>query len=72
MCKIMGRDQKQKCPSCNSNNVVPIVYGMPASELMEQAERGEVKLGGCVVTGEDPGLYCQDCGREFYKEVDRG
>ena len=68
----MGRDQKQKCPSCDSNNVVPIVYGMPGSELMEQAERGEVILGGCVVTDNDPGLYCKDCGSEFYQEEGRG
>ena len=67
----MGRDQKQKCPSCNSNNVVTIVYGMPSSELEEQAQRGEIILGGCVVTENDPELYCKDCGREFHKERSR-
>ena len=68
----MGRDQKQKCPNCNSSNVIPIVYGMPAPDLQEQAERGEVKLGGCVVTDEDPDLYCNDCGSEFYQEGSKG
>ena len=68
----MGRDQKQKCPSCNTNNVVPIVYGMPGSDLEEQEQRGEIILGGCIVTDNDPELYCKDCGREFYREEGRG
>jgi hypothetical protein len=50
------------CPECGSNtNVVPIVYGYPSPELREAAERGEVFLGGCVITGDDPLWYCDDC-----------
>ena len=68
----MGRKQKQKCPTCNSWNIVPIVYGMPGADLEEQEQRGEVILGGCVVTDNDPDLCCKDCGREFHKEEGRG
>jgi hypothetical protein len=36
------------CVLCD-RPVVPIVYGMPGPELFEQAERGDVVLGGCVL-----------------------
>lgn len=43
-----------KCPKCGGK-VVPIVYGMPAPELYEKAQRKEVVLGGCCITEEgDP------------------
>lgn len=35
-----------------------IVYGMPGPELFEAAERGEVLIGGCVITGDDPTHGC--------------
>lgn len=34
------------CPKCKSNNVIPIMYGYPAPEAMEEAEKGNLKLGG--------------------------
>lgn len=37
------------CPKCKSNNVIPIMYGYPAPEAMEEAEKGNLKLGGCEV-----------------------
>jgi hypothetical protein len=33
------------CPKCKSNNVVLIVYGFPAPNALEEAEKGNVKLG---------------------------
>jgi hypothetical protein len=53
------------CPECGSENVIPIVYGKPGEELIEKAERGEVKLGGCVVTDDSPYRYCAECGNEW-------
>ena len=46
---------------------MPIVYGLPAPELFESADRGEVVLGGCVVgfPGEDPTHACKACGTRF-------
>jgi hypothetical protein len=41
--------------------VVRIVYGYPSEELREEAERGEVALGGCCVTGDDPTHLCRAC-----------
>lgn len=50
------------CPHCGSGKTATILYGMPAPEAMEQAERGEIVLAGCVVSGIDPQLACRDCG----------
>ena len=43
------------CPNCSSPSI-PIVFGLPAFELFEAAERGEVALGGCVVGEVEPEL----------------
>jgi DNA-directed RNA polymerase subunit RPC12/RpoP len=53
------------CPSCGSDRVVEIVYGLPAPELAERAKRGEVALGGCMVDEENPTNRCLACGHEF-------
>ena len=59
-----ARDEYPECPQCGSReNVVPIIYGYPGPELRDAAERGEVKLGGCVISGDDPRWYCKD--REY-------
>ena len=53
------------CPHCGSSNNIPIIYGKPSDALLEKAEKGEVVLGGCVMTP-DRNLYrCKDCGADF-------
>lgn len=54
------------CPRCGSR-AVPILRGYPSPEAFAMAERGEVVLGGCVVTADDPAFACTgfDCGLEF-------
>ena len=56
------------CPKCNSKNIIPIVYGYPSLELSKEAEKGQVHLGGCCVTDNDPEWYCKDCEREWKKQ----
>ena len=34
--------------------IVPLVMGLPGPTLLERADRGEVILGGCIVTGFEP------------------
>ncbi|GAB2971220.1 hypothetical protein GCM10027212_07430 [Actinotalea caeni] len=59
------------CPECGSGRVVPIVYGMPAPELVEQAGRGDVELGGCCLMVDEhgrlvaPDRSCRACGHDF-------
>ncbi len=58
----VATDEYPECGECGSrDNVVQIVYGHPSPELREAAELGEVFLGGCVITGDDPLWYCNDC-----------
>lgn len=54
-----------RCPDCGRHRAVPIVYGMPAPDLIRAAERGEVALGGCGVTDHDPEWECAVCGCRF-------
>jgi len=67
-----------KCPTCKTGKLIPIVYGFPGRALMEQSERGEIKLGGCSVTevfdpkrgfiSGDPELYCPKCEERFFRD----
>jgi hypothetical protein len=34
--------------------LVPLVMGYPTKETAERAMRGECKLGGCIVSGQEP------------------
>ena len=66
------------CPTCKAGRLIPIIYGLPGRELMEQSERGEVELGGCSVTevhdselgfiSGDPELYCPKCEGRFFRD----
>ena len=49
------------CPACASP-MIQILFGMPTPEAFEAAERGEIILGGCCVTGSDPEWQCPKCG----------
>ena len=63
-----------RCPSCASGRLLSIAYGLPLPETIERSERGEVILGGCIVTTvihpefgvvSDPELGCPACERKF-------
>jgi hypothetical protein len=49
------------CPACGGAGV-PIAYGLATYQAGKAAERGEVVVGGCEVTGEDPDYRCGSCG----------
>ena len=53
------------CPDCQQPNVAPILYGLPGEDMIDAAERGDIVLGGCIITGRDPGWLCRVCGRRF-------
>ena len=64
-------ESKRRCPFCGSHEVVPILYGLPGPEMMEQAEAGKIALGGCCVTGDDPNWHCNKCGHEWGRPKER-
>jgi len=44
-------------PKGGSPRLVPLVMGLPTRETVERAKRGEVILGGCIVSGFEPKYY---------------
>ena len=55
----------KSCHHCGSKEVAEILYGLPGTEAMAAAGRGEVVLGGCCVSPEDPTHVCRACGSEW-------
>jgi hypothetical protein len=44
-------------PKGGPPRLVPLVMGLPRRETVERAKRGEVILGGCIVSGFEPKYY---------------
>jgi hypothetical protein len=60
-----------KYPKCGSDNVIKIAYGLPAPETIDAYHRGEIALGGCCITDNDPTHYCKDCKSKFILEKNK-
>ena len=59
------RDGK-KCPEClDEKSIITIEYGFPGQEMREKYERGEIKLGGCVISEDNPEYHCNKCENEW-------
>ena len=50
-----------RCAKCGRHVRKKVVYGYPCPELMEQARRGEVVLGGCEVGEPIDPWWCDHC-----------
>ena len=62
-------DDAGRCPRCHSDEVVPVVYGMPSAELVEESRAGRVALGGCTIWPDSPEWRCVACGHEWRTHV---
>ncbi|MBR4447201.1 tetratricopeptide repeat protein [Methanobrevibacter sp.] len=63
-------NEKPVCPDCGGK-LIPIIWGYPSSDLLEKSLRGEVYLGGCVITI-PTNFHCKSCEKEFcidYEDV---
>ena len=58
-------EENPKCPNCGGDETIPIIYGLPLPSMGEKERRGEVLLGGCIVSGNDPEWYCKVCKNRF-------
>lgn len=58
-----------KCPFCGKRNTIPIQYGMPIYEAFLDEQLGKIKLGGCIITENNPSRYCKDCKKSFGKNT---
>lgn len=56
------------CPACAKAKLVPIVYGLPTSDLGGREAALEIVLGGCCVTDNDPELACLRCEAQFMRD----
>ena len=57
------------CEGCGTP-IAPVIYGYPSHELMEKAQRGEVRLGGCVVPfGIERRLNDSFCGSCMWERI---
>lgn len=55
----MPNDRRPKCPRCDSDQVIPIVYGYPVERTFHEAREGKIALGGCCP--EDEKWHCKSC-----------
>lgn len=63
----MAKNKTEPMPPCRicGGETIPIAYGMPGGKLIKLAQKGKIKLGGCVVPSMDaminPPGWCDDC-----------
>lgn len=58
---IKSRYDTDVCPDCGKK-LIPIIYGLPAPELLRSDKNGEdYILGGCLVSYDNPTDYCKNC-----------
>ena len=57
----------KKCPHCGASEAAKIFYGMPefSEELEAAIKNGEIFIGGCLITGNDPKYKCRSCGFKY-------
>ena len=61
--------KKRQCPNCESQKVIPIIYGYidGSPQVTQQIEDGKIETGGCCVSDESPKWKCQDCNESYGK-----
>ena len=64
----MERTTPSRCPRCNSDEVIPILYGTPSPEMVEESRAGRVALAGRMVWPEAPDWRCVVCGHEWHAD----
>jgi hypothetical protein len=58
--------RKPKCPSCGKQRGIPFVHGEVSDPaVIAQAERGEIALCGCALSGTDPDWHCTACSHRW-------
>ncbi len=67
----LGSDQADQgtgeaCPYCHvQGRIVPIRYGRPSRATLDRWKRGEIELGGCVISSDSPYSHCRACDKDF-------
>jgi hypothetical protein len=45
--------------------MLPLRYGYPSPEMVEESYAGRVVLGGCILFPDSPDDRCSSCGHEW-------
>ena len=53
------------CPECGAAAGVPILYGLPSPEFINELEPGTVAFGGCAFSDDSPQWFCRNCEHEW-------
>lgn len=58
MARYESPQKTKNCPACGSRRIASITYGYPifSEELEQKLEAGEITLGGCCISDDDPKL----------------
>ena len=59
---------KKNCPNCGGK-LIDIIYGMPDYTIGEKAMKGEIHLGGCIISDDDPIYHCNNCRRSYFENL---
>src|SRR5690625_1440041 len=55
----------KKCFTCGSLDVAKIIYGYPTADAFKEQEEGKIKLGGCVISEDNPVYHCNQCEKQW-------
>ena len=53
------KNKPRKCVGSHTDNIIPIVYGLPSKIMIKKAKKGKIHLGGCEVSKCDPYFFCK-------------
>ena len=59
-----------KCSKCGSTDIGKYLYGLirPNDKLDEKINKGEIRLGGCMISRDSPNHHCNKCGVDLYEK----
>ncbi len=61
-----------KCSKCGSTHIGHYAYGLirPDEKMQIKIDKGEIILGGCMVSEDNPTSFYLDCGADLYDKKD--
>jgi hypothetical protein len=59
-----------KCSKCGSTHIGRYLYGLvhPDKKLNAKIDKGEVVLGGCMISEDSPKHFCRNCGANLHEQ----
>jgi len=60
-----------KCSKCDSSNIGKYLYGLvhPDEKMEVKIDKGEIILGGCMISEDSPKYHCLKCGATLYVQT---